>query len=160
MSILRASTAEAVLEEHSLAFNVCAATGEKIPQLGGQILAGRQRIQRQVNFAARCESRLQIAKQEIPFTRSPTGIGGAIAIKADRKCSNPIELLLKIRQRLKRFDPENRPWHSEDFEQFPEKRRFVDVQAENGMIEVLQYEQEKSATTTEIEHALRRSAMK
>ena len=78
---------------------------------------------------------MEIAEEKFPFARPPSRIGGAIAIKADRKRGNPVELLLKIRQPLKRFDPENRPWHAKNFEQFPEEWRFVDVEAENGVIE-------------------------
>ena len=82
-----------------------------------------------------------------------------MSIKPDRKRGDPIELLLKVRERFEWLNSESRSRHGKDFEQFPEERRFVDVKSQNGMTEPFQDEQKKSAAAAEIEHAPGRSAM-
>ena len=137
----------AVSEEDAFALDVGAALGKEIPQLRYKIIAIRQWIEREIDFAARRESPLKIAKKKIPFAWSPARVRRPISIKTDRKRGDPIELLVKIRERLERLNSENRSWHAENFEQFPEERRFVKVEAKNGMTESFQDEQKKAATT-------------
>src|SRR5438874_11470997 len=103
--------------------------------------------EREIDFAARRESPLKIAKKKIPFAWSPARVARPISIKTDRKRGDPIELLVKIRERLERLNSENRSWHAENYEQFLEERRFVKVEAKNGMTESFQNEQKKAATT-------------
>src|SRR4029077_14160919 len=117
-------------------------------------------IEREIDLAARRESPLKIAKKKIPFTRSPARIRRPVSIKSDRKRGDPIALLVKIRERLERLNSEHRPWHAEDFEQFLEERRFVNVEAKNGMTEPFQDEQKKAAAAPKIEHAQGSRAMK
>src|SRR5439155_18304918 len=106
----------AVGKENPFALDVGTATVKKLPQLGSKIIAVWQWIECQIYFAARRETPLQIAEKKLPFARSPARVRPAISVKANRKCGDPVELLVKIRERLERLDPENGARHPKDFE--------------------------------------------
>ena len=140
-------------EEDSFAFDVGSATEKEIPQVRCQVVAIRERIEREIDFAARGESPLKVPEKKIPFRRSPARVRRSITVKTNRKCSDPVELLLKVRERFEGLNSENRSRHAKNFEQFLEKGRFVNVETKNGMTEPFQDEQEKSTAAAEIKDA-------
>ena len=148
-----------LLEKDSLAFDIGAASPEKLAHVRREIAAVRERIHCEINLAAWREPPLQIAQEKVPFLNTPSCSGLRMSIETNRECGDPIELLLEFRERLERRDSENDSGNIEDFEQLAKEWRFIDVEAENGMIESLQDEQKKSATAAEVEDVLWRCAM-
>ena len=79
-----------------------------------------------------------------------------VKVEVDLKRGDPIELLTKIRQRLECANPANHSRNCKKLQQLSKKNDALDVDSQNGMAEVLEDEQEKSATATEIQHAFGR----
>ena len=75
-----------------------------------------------------------------------------IKIKVGRERRDPIELLTEIGQRFECIDPINHSRNSEQLQQFAKQGNALDVEAQNGVAEVLEDEQKESAATPQVEY--------
>ena len=144
------------MEKDSLAFDIRTAAEEKIADLGRVIAAVVERVESEKDLAARREVMQQIAQEKIPFRHSPAFLRRMVKIEIGRERRDPIKLLTEIGQRFERIDPINDSWNAEQFQQFAKQRNALDVEAQNGMAEIFQDEQEESAAAAEVQYAFRR----
>src|SRR6266487_4405636 len=157
--LCRQLEAQPFIEKDLFALDFCTPADKEIAQLGGVVIASERGVEREKDFSTGGEVLLQIAQKKIPFRRSPKSFHRIMEIKIDRERSNPIELLIKLGQRLECFNRPNNAPDTEKIEEFGEERELIQIKAKDRMTELFQDEQKESTSATEVEHAFRLRAM-
>src|SRR5438105_1945832 len=100
-----------------------------------------------------------VIEKKSPLGRTPPPIAFAVAVEIDRERRDQIKLSAEIRQRFVRPNRPDPSLDLEEIEQLGEERKFVDIQPQTGVAEMLEDEKKKTAAATEIKHRERRTAV-